>query len=245
MFRTPLLIASCLAAASASAYDAGDFVIRGGLASVDPAESSSAIAVNRPSAAAGDKTGTEVGVDGDISLGISFTYFIRPQIAIELLGATPFKHSIQGAGILSGLGKLGEVQHLPPTLSVQYYPMPSEAKLQPYVGAGLNYTIFFKEDTTQTLTNSVGALASLPNNPVAGVQATSTDLELEDSIGLAAQAGLDYRLTERIGLNAAVWYVDIDTKADITAETNAGRVRADVDVDIDPWVYMVGVAIKL
>ena len=51
---------------------------------------------------------------------------------------------------------------------------------------------------------------------------------------------MDYQLTDHLLFNAAVWYADIDTKA--TADSALGRVK--VDVDIDPWVYMVGLGYK-
>ena len=117
-----------------------------------------------------------------------------------------------------------DIKHLPPTLSVQYYPMATTSAFQPYVGAGLNYTLFFDEDLT-------------------GRQKANgfSNLELDDSIGLAFQAGMDYMLTENVLFNAAVWYIDIDTTA--TAEHSAlGKVK--VDVDIDPFVYMVGLGYK-
>lgn len=52
-------------------------------------------------------------------------------------------------------------------------------------------------------------------------------------------------ITDTVGVNAAVWWVDIDTEATINAY--AGNTRADtstIDVDIDPWVYMVGVSYR-
>lgn len=69
---------------------------------------------------------------------------IKENIAIELLAATPFSHDIKGTGALAGVGKVGETKQLPPTLSVQYHFSP-KASVRPYVGAGINYTIFFSE----------------------------------------------------------------------------------------------------
>jgi outer membrane protein len=159
------------------------------------------------------------------------------QIALGVLGATPFKHNIEGDGsILGGDGKLAETKQLPPTITLQYFPMPSGSKFQPYVGVGVNYTNFFEEKTTQTLTDTYATLAS-------GVD--RTDIELDDSFGLAAEIGLDYMVTDNIGVNAAIWYADIDTEATINAY--AGNTKADtstIDVDIDPWVYMVGLSYK-
>lgn len=238
------VVALMLVAGAAQAYEAGDMVVRTGGASVHPDASSSSVNITNP--ALGVAEGVQVDVDDDTQLGVSFTYFITPKLGIEVLGATPFKHDIIASNILAG-AKLAETKHLPPTISVQFYPMAATSKFQPYVGAGLNYTLFFEEYTTDTLTGAIGALADIaaPGTAPNGVVATSTSIELDDSVGLALQAGFDYALTDKVGINAGIWYVDISTTADITAQTNVGTVNATIDVDIDPMVYMIGVSYKL
>jgi outer membrane protein len=67
-------------------------------------------------------------------------------------------------------------------------------------------------------------------------------MELDDSIGLAAEAGVDYDITDRWSLNASVWYMNLDTTAKI--DTSAGA-KIEVDVDIDPVAYVVGLSYKL
>ncbi|MHA7809076.1 MAG: OmpW/AlkL family protein [Marinobacter adhaerens] len=233
-FKLGVLAAAVMAAAPAvQAFEAGDFVARAGIATVNPDSSSG----NLNSNALGEIDGAQVSVDSNTQLGLTFSYMLTDQIALGVLGATPFKHDIEGDGsVLGGAGKLAETKHLPPTITLQYFPMPSASKLQPYAGIGVNYTNFFEEKTTQTLTDTYATLAP-------GV--TSTDIELDDSFGLAAEIGLDYMITENVGINAAVWWVDIDTEATINAY--AGNAVADtstLDVDIDPWVYMVGVSYK-
>jgi len=233
-FKLGVLAAAVMAAAPAvQAYEAGDFIGRVGVVTVDPDSSSS----NLNSNALGELDGAKVSVDSNTQLGLTVSYMFTDQIALGVLGATPFKHNIEGDGsILGGDGKLAETKQLPPTITLQYFPMPSGSKFQPYVGVGVNYTNFFEEKTTQTLTDTYATLAS-------GVD--RTDIELDDSFGLAAEIGLDYMVTDNIGVNAAIWYADIDTEATINAY--AGNTKADtstIDVDIDPWVYMVGVSYK-
>ena len=233
-FKLGVLAAAVMAAAPAvQAYEAGDFIGRVGVVTVDPDSSSS----NLNSNALGELDGAKVSVDSNTQLGLTVSYMFTDQIALGVLGATPFKHNIEGDGsILGGAGKLAETKQLPPTITLQYFPMPSGSKFQPYVGVGVNYTNFFEEKTTQTLTDTYATLAS-------GVD--RTDIELDDSFGLAAEIGLDYMVTDNIGANAAIWYADIDTEATINAY--AGNTKADtstIDVDIDPWVYMVGLSYK-
>ncbi|HBX39127.1 MAG TPA: outer membrane protein OmpW [Marinobacter adhaerens] len=233
-FKLGVLAAAVMAAApGVQAYEAGDFIGRVGVVTVDPDSSSS----NLNSNALGELDGAKVSVDSNTQLGLTVSYMFTDQIALGVLGATPFKHNIEGDGsILGGDGKLAETKQLPPTITLQYFPMPSGSKFQPYVGVGVNYTNFFEEKTTQTLTDTYATLAS-------GVD--RTDIELDDSFGLAAEIGLDYMVTDNIGVNAAIWYADIDTEATINAY--AGNTKADtstIDVDIDPWVYMVGLSYK-
>lgn len=68
-----------------------------------------------------------------------------------------------------------------------------------------------------------------------------SNLNLDNSWGLAGQIGMDYFITDNITLNAQVRYIDIDTKATVDL---SGVGALDVDVDIDPWVYMVGIGYK-
>ena len=67
-----------------------------------------------------------------------------------------------------------------------------------------------------------------------------TGLDMKDSWGLAYQVGMDYMLTENIMINGQLRYIDIDT----TGTTYAGTTKVDVDVDVDPFVYMVGLGYK-
>jgi len=215
------LLATGLAcgAGSALAYEAGDIILRAGVASVQPDESSSALNV----VGSGPIPGTSAGVDNNEQLGLTGTYMLTSNMGIGLLAATPFEHDITA----NGLGvDAGSTKHLPPTLTLQYFPMDSASDFQPYVGIGVNYTAFFDEKVDSELE---GALNS------------RGDLELDDSIGLALEAGFDYAFDEHWVLNAAVWYIDIETSADFKFD-NGARVQADVD--IDPWVYMVGLGYK-
>ena len=58
----------------------------------------------------------------------------------------------------------------------------------------------------------------------------------------ALKAGkVDYMLTDKVMLNAQARYIDIET----TGHTNLDGVgRLKVDVDVDPFVYMVGLGYK-
>jgi outer membrane protein len=226
--RTSLLTASLLtlaiAAPMAHAHQAGDIIVRSGAITVDPQESSGDIWVG---ALDTDVAGTKATLNSDTQLGLNFAYMLTNNIGIELLAATPFSHDVGVKGMpgaFAGLnGKLGELKHLPPTLSVVYYPLDSSSAFQPYVGAGINYTWFFDTELSSEAQDK-----------------GFSGLDMKDSWGLAAQVGMDYMLTDSIMLNAQVRYIDIDT----TGTTHILGDKVKVDVDVDPFVYMVGLGYK-
>ncbi|MBK8452017.1 MAG: OmpW family outer membrane protein [Thiofilum sp.] len=148
-----------------------------------------------------------VEVGDNTQLGLSVSIPVSRNLAVGVLAATPFKHDISLGGT-----KVGTTKHLPPTVTLQYR-YQDGSNVVPYVGAGINYTKFFKEQTT-------GALAG-------------TNLNLDDSVGAAAEIGVDWKLSKRWGLNMAAWYADIESEATLNG-AKLGTVK------IDPWVYMVG-----
>jgi len=158
-------------------------------------------------------------------------------LAAAVMAVAP---AAQAAGDISADAKLGETKHLPPTLTLQYYPMHSSSAFQPFVGLGVNYTTFFEEKTSSTLTNVIdGALTS--------TNVGSTKLDLDDSVGVAVEVGMDYMLSENFGLNAAIWWADINTDAKVSVYDTAGNFVAATDkfeVEIDPMVYMAGFTYK-
>ena len=221
---TASLLALSIAAPMAHAYQAGDIIVRAGAITVDPHESSSDIWVGALNT---DVAGTRATLDSDTQLGLNFAYMLTSNIGIELLAATPFSHNVGVKGMpgpFAGLnGNLGELKHLPPTLSVVYYPLDAASAFQPYVGAGINYTWFFDTELSSEAENK-----------------GFSGLDMKDSWGLSAQVGMDYMLTDNIMLNAQVRYIDIDT----TGTTSFGGAKVKVDVDVDPMVYMVGLGYK-
>tara|TARA_R110000868_G_scaffold284976_1_gene545397 strand:+ start:835 stop:1521 length:687 start_codon:yes stop_codon:yes gene_type:complete len=221
---TASLLALAIAAPLAQAYQAGDIIVRAGAITVDPQESSSDIWVGALNT---DVAGTKATLDSDTQLGLNFAYMLTNNIGIELLAATPFSHDVgvQGMpGAFAGLnGNLGELKHLPPTLSVLYYPLDASSAFQPYLGAGINYTWFFDTELSSEAETK-----------------GFSGLDMKDSWGLAAQVGMDYMLTDNIMLNAQVRYIDIET----TGTTSYGGQKVKVDVDVDPLVYMVGLGYK-
>jgi outer membrane protein len=212
-------IAALAISGAAFAHEPGELVLRVGVAHVAPDDSSSKIKIGGIAFA-----GTKATVNDNTQLGLTATYIVAPHFGIELLAATPFTHQVRIKGFGAPVdGSLADVTHLPPTLSAQYFFLDTKSRFQPYVGLGLNYTLFYDEKLS-------GRAKGL------GFRS----LDLDDSWGLAVQLGADYAITDRLFLNAAVWKIDIGT----TAKAKLGNDKVKVDVDVDPWVYFFGVGYK-
>lgn len=185
-----LLLTTCLIpiGVPALAQSQGDWTIGVGVGYLDPKSGNGTLA------------GGEADVDADTRPIFTAEYFIRDNLGIELLASTPFDHDIS----IDGIGDAGSTNHLPPTLSLNYH-FPTQTALKPFVGAGLNYTIFFDEDS------DLG------------------DLDIEDSLGISLQAGVDYAVSDTGALRLNVRWFDIDSDV----ELNGTKIG---EVEIDPWL---------
>lgn len=205
------LALAALAAGPASAQDwqvarKGDWIVTGRV--TDVASSADDAIVT----AAGGSTGLHVDVGHDVMPTLGFTYFLTDHISVEaILGAT--RHEIRAVGGTTDVA-VHETWVLPPVVTVQYRPAP-EARVSPYVGAGLNYMLFFN-----------------------GENRNGFDVNLDDGVGYALQAGADVAVS-------GPWTVNIDVKKvwfNTDANINAGTLKSDVN--LDPWVISLGVGRK-
>lgn len=220
-----LTLASLLLAAPASA----DFAVNIGAITVAPDDSSSNLNVIEQ--VAGLPAGsTALGVNNNTQLGLTFDYTLTPNWSVQLIAATPFSHEIKVNGsAIDGL-KVGKTKHLPPTLLAQYHFMPEQQTFDPFVGVGLNYTVFFDEQVDGQLEGALDAL-----NVTGATDAVS--LKLKSSFGLALQAGVNVKLTESLGLHLMLSKMDIDTTGRVRVN---GNTVQSVAVNIDPYVAMLG-----
>ncbi len=205
-----------------SALDQGDIILRLGGAWVAPNDDSDDLELN-----GAPIPNSEVGVNNEWTLGFTVGYMVTDHFAVELLGVLPSEHDLDSEGSISGLGQIGEAKVFPPTLSLQYHFMPKSI-VRPYVGVGVNYTHFFDENTS----------SSFDSNLVSTLSLRPTDIELDDSWGVAGHAGFDVTIKDNWFFNAAAWYIDMDTEA--TIKTASGSTLK-TDVDLNPWVVMLGI----
>lgn len=148
--------------------------------------------------------GMNVDVSDEVNLTGSIEYELMPNVIGEVLLAVPFTHDVESNG-----AKVASFKHLPPTVSVKYN-LPTTAGFTPYVGAGLNYTFVFDEDTS-------GALAG-------------QKLKGDDSFGFSAVVGASYQYPNSPwGVALDVRYINIES--DLTlGGADAGTLKVDPTV---------------
>ncbi|WP_295803733.1 OmpW family outer membrane protein [uncultured Microbulbifer sp.] len=239
------LLATALGAPQCLAdYEQGNIIVRLGYGWVQPEDDSDWLQIDG-SVRLPD---TQVYVDDGDSATITATWLFADHFGLGLLAALPFEHDLDVGGLPDpvepidnpALGRvpLGSLEQLPPTLTVQWFPVCKESWVQPYVGFGVNFTTFMDED--------VSTVAQGYFEDVLGA-VSRADLDVDDSWGLAGEVGIDILFGQNSSwlFNAAVWYLDIDTEAKISfRDQNSNWVRITTDVDVDPWVYSVGLGYK-
>jgi outer membrane protein len=237
IFLAVLAVFSC----NALAQSQGDWLVRVGLGYVSPEGDSDNLVFEGI-----ELDGYQIDVDANTRPVFNLTYMATDRLGVELLAAWPFTHDIEGDNALSGLGKLGSTDHLPPTLSLQYHFRPGQS-FRPYAGIGLNYTKFFDEKTTQSLHDGIigTSNAALGTDYSGG----STDLSIDDSYGLALQLGADIALNDAYFINFDLRWIDIEADATLNTTTvDGGGFQTDltssIKTDIDPWVFSTTLGLR-
>jgi len=181
------------------------WLIRARLLDVAPDDDSSDITV----------IGGKAEVDSSITGDVDFSYFFSDNVAAELTLAVA-EHDVEAKNTSVGKIDLGDVKLLPPTLTLQYHFIP-DGKLRPYIGTGVNYTVFFDDDP----------------GDAAGI-------DYDNSFGFALQAGVDIGIDENWAINLDVKKIWLET--DVSVRALGTTVKTEVD--IDPWLFGIGLAYR-
>ncbi|MCL2307893.1 MAG: outer membrane beta-barrel protein [Proteobacteria bacterium] len=157
-------------------------------------------------------------VRNSVRPSITLEYLITPNIGVEVLGAWPFRNDIK---FNKGVGKIGSVDVLPPTVSVKYHFMP-DSVASPFVGLGLNYTFMYRAKTA-------GAIAG-------------TNLQVKNSFGLAATAGVDFNINKNWVVGVDVRWIQMRNKVNLGID-DVGYFKLG-KVKVDPWVLGAAVGYR-
>jgi outer membrane protein len=171
--------------------------------------------ITQDSGYVGGVAGSDLSYSDTVIPEFDVTYFFTKNIAAELILGTTFAN-VTGEGSIDGLGKVGKTWLLPPTVTLQYH-FTDFGKFQPYIGAGINYTIFYDEK---------------------GKSAQS--LDIKNTFGVALQAGFDYMLDEHWGLNVDVKKIFLRPDFDV----NVGGTEMSGKAKLDPWLIGAGVTYR-
>lgn len=172
-----------------------------------------------------DESATIEAIGGDVNISnsyvpeLDFTYFFTKNWAAELILATT-NHDVKAVSTVVGDIDLGDVWLLPPTLTLQYH-FDGEM-VRPYLGAGLNYTLFYGED----------------EGPIAD------SVDYDSALGFAFQLGFDFDINDKWFVNIDAKYLLLNTDVTVNATTALGAT-VGADVDINPFIAGIGIGYRL
>ncbi|KQO75763.1 hypothetical protein ASF29_11215 [Rhizobium sp. Leaf262] len=160
--------------------------------------------------------GTGLAYSDTVIPELDISYFFTDNIAAELILGTTFA-KINTTGALGEID-VGKTWLLPPTLTLQYH-FTNFGAFKPYVGAGVNYSLFYNQSEKAGFTN----------------------LDVKNDFGAAVQVGFDYMLTKNWGVNFDVKKIFLETKWSAT-HTALGDISGTAK--IDPWLIGAGVTYR-
>ena len=146
------------------------------------------------------------------------SYFFTKNIAAELVLTYPQKVNIVSS---AAPGTTGSITALPPSLVLQYH-FTDLGALKPYIGAGVNYTIFGNRSNFPPLGNAL----TVSNT----------------SFGAVGQVGADYMFDKNWGVNVDIKYITMGTN--INPANSSGSSGSLGKLTLNPWTPGVGVTYK-
>ncbi len=158
--------------------------------------------------------GSKIDIKSASALFFTATYMITDDISVEALGGLPYKHDIIGAGAVAGVGKIGSVHEISPTVLLQYRFMAADAPFRPYVGAGPTFAKFYGTKGSAALT-----AVTNPGGP-------PTTIGGDTEWGGTIEAGANYKIDKHWFVDAAILKTFISTKATLsTGQSTSARLN--------------------
>jgi outer membrane protein len=200
----------------ASAQSAGTWMARVGVTTIAPQVTSGDLS---PPAF----TGTKSNVLSATQLSGGITYMLTDNVSLDVPLALPFKHDLEGAGAIQGVGKIGEVKSLPLTAVVQYRFLEANAKFRPYVGLGATYAKFYHAQGTATLSALTGG--------------TPTTLSVQSKMAATSELGATFAIDDK-------WFVNGFVSKTFLKNTTTLSTGQTLAMTLDPLAYGVCVGYK-
>lgn len=194
---------------TAEGYQAGQYVVHLDAAGVFK-DASAKVYVGGPRFPGGSVTSPD-----DATITFDLDYFLTPHFAVDLYAGLPPRAVVKGAGTLKPFGTLATTNYGPAVLSAEYHFGPF-AGLDPFIAAGVNYTLFLNVHH-EALYN----------------------VKIPDAFGAAFKIGLNYQLDPNWSLNAYVMHILLGTR--VSASVDPGdTVPAVAKTTINPTIVAAG-----
>jgi outer membrane protein len=145
-------------------------------------------------------------VSDDVIPELDLEYFFMKQLSAELIAG------VTRNDIKLNNGFAGSTWLLPPTITVKYHPLAGDV-ISPYVGFGFNVIFPF-------------------NSRVNGVN----DFSIDNSVGWAAQGGVDFKIKDNLYFNIDYKYLNADTQAKIAG--------TKYDLSLIPHLFGIGIGYR-
>jgi outer membrane protein len=158
--------------------------------------------------------GSKIDIKSASALFFTATYMITDDISVEALGGLPYKHDIVGAGAVAGVGKIGSVHQVSPTVLLQYRFLAADAPFRPYIGAGPTFAKFYGTKGSAALT-----AVTNPGGP-------PTIIGNDTEWGGTVEVGGNYKIDKHWFIDAAVLKTFISTKATLsTGQSTSAKLN--------------------
>ena len=161
--------------------------------------------------------GGDVDVEDGATLLAEISYRFNGSWSVGVTLGIPPESEVKGAGTAAPFGKLGSVRYGPLAV-VGRYTFNTDGAWHPYLGAGAVYYMILQEDD--------GFIANL---------------EVDNRLGVAVQAGVRYDFTQRIGLFLDFKKLFVETEANGVLPA-LGFAPVHADVTLNPVAVQLGVA---
>ncbi|MES2296446.1 MAG: OmpW family outer membrane protein [Pseudomonadota bacterium] len=210
-----------LAMLASHAASAQQNTVRGGLAYLTIHSSSPNLTSNGPDFLTPQPAG--ITVDNASTIMLGYTRALDEHWDLDFALGIPPAHDVRGRDMLAPFGVTAKVKQAAPTVFGNYNFGAAKDALRPFVGVGVNFTHFYDGQSTASGDIATGG---------------PTKISLTNSVGLALQAGLNYKLFDGWSIGASVATAKV--KSDMTATT--GSIERKTTIDFKPVVYTAYVA---
>lgn len=160
----------------------------------------------------------DIEVDSDMGFGVAANIFFGERVSAEFAVSRVDAETTIRRRAVGGSG--GNLEMMPVTAVLQYHFAPN-GFIDPYIGGGAAYMIYDFAD----------------NDGISGI----SEIDFDDDIGFAVNAGLGIRLGQRLGLNLDAKYVPVESNARAVILTGG---ETEARIDVSPIILSGGLSLR-